>query len=248
MDWLDMRHRQALAEADEPSDAEAVREDERVLAHVVHQLATVTHVVRGTVEMLHPHVTEAGAPALERLERQTQSLTHLVTNLLEFWRHKAGADIVRQDRVAVREVCERARALAAALIGNKEVTVTASVAPGAEWVVSDREKLERILSNLAGNAAKYTARGRIEIGARRANGRVRLTVRDTGIGVAPGDREKIFLPFYQGARGETPSHVGIGLGLALAQDLARFLGTRIAVDGANGAGATFFLDLPAAPV
>ena len=84
---------------------------------------------------------------------------------------------------------------------------------------------------------------RVELRAARENGRVTLAVRDTGIGIPVQEQARIFDPFYRagnGARGES----GVGLGLAVAQDLARLLGSRIVVDSTDRAGSTFSLELP----
>jgi signal transduction histidine kinase len=224
---------------------QATREKARMLAHVAHEVAVPLHVILGTSELLGEHVDELGKACLPRLARQTRLLMAMVDNLLAFSRLEGAEPSLRMEPILVPELWGRVRELAAALVGDKDVRIEVRVESGAEWVASDPEKLERILANLATNAVKYTPHGRVDLYAAPENGQVRLAVRDTGIGIPPSEQERIFEPFYQGGEGRAHP-AGVGLGLALAQDLARLLGTRIVVESREGAGATFSLTLPGA--
>jgi len=126
------------------------------------------------------------------------------------------------------------------------VRLAVRVEPGAEWVESDPGKVRRILANLAVNAVKYTPAGCVELCAAPENGAVRLAVHDTGPGIAPHERPRIFEPFYRGEDGAAPG-AGVGLGLALARELAHALGTEIVVEGRAPEGTTFSLLLPLSP-
>src|SRR5262249_57086408 len=99
-----------------------------------------------------------------------------------------------------------------------------------------------ILTNLAINAVKYTPGGTVELRAARRGGSMTFAVHDTGVGIPLAEQERIFEPFYRGAA-DDGSASGVGLGLALAQYLARLLGTHIQVDSRPGEGARFFLVL-----
>src|SRR5436309_2116262 len=220
---------------------DAPREKPRVLAHVAHDLAAPLHVILGTTDLLAPHVEQA---LVERLRRQTHVLMQMTNDLIEFSRLDAPALWVRNEPVHIPELYQRVQELAAPFIGTKDVRVEVEVEPGAEWVRSDPEKLRQIVTNLATNAVKYTPRGRVVLRAARENGRVMLAVRDTGIGIPAHEQARIFEPFYRAGNG-TNRESGVGLGLAVARDLARMLGTRIVVDSTERAGSTFSLELPA---
>jgi CheY-like chemotaxis protein len=103
--------------------------------------------------------------------------------------------------------------------------------------------LERILLNLAANALRYTRQGGILIGCRRRGGRVRIEVWDTGIGIAPEQRQAIFQEFYQAVHPRV-SGQGLGLGLAIAARLAALLGSRIEVASRPGKGSVFAVEVP----
>jgi signal transduction histidine kinase len=113
-------------------------------------------------------------------------------------------------------------------------------------VRADRSKVEQILLNLLSNAVKFTEPGgSIDITVN-VEDRVRLHVRDTGIGIPAEQLERIFDPFVQIGRSLTSPHAGAGLGLAISRDLARAMQGDLEVESTEGAGAVFTLSLPAA--
>jgi CheY-like chemotaxis protein/anti-sigma regulatory factor (Ser/Thr protein kinase) len=119
------------------------------------------------------------------------------------------------------------------------------VVPTRYAVVSDRALLERVVSNLVANAIRYTERGSILIGCRRANGRVRLEVRDSGVGISAEHLGAIFDEFFQVARktGRRGSG-GLGLGLNIAKRIADILDHRLEARSEPGRGSIFSVDLP----
>ncbi|HEX7940274.1 MAG TPA: ATP-binding protein, partial [Gemmatimonadaceae bacterium] len=115
-------------------------------------------------------------------------------------------------------------------------------------VRADREKLQQVLLNLLTNAIKFTdAGGRITLACHTRDGRVHISIADTGRGVPPDRLATIFEPFVQIDRHRTQeSQQGLGLGLAISRDLARAMGGDISVESTLGAGSTFTLSLPLA--
>jgi CheY-like chemotaxis protein len=114
-------------------------------------------------------------------------------------------------------------------------------------VRSDPALLLRILGNLVGNAITHSGiEGTVLVAARRRGGRVRIEVRDNGVGIAPIHQARIFEEFYQVANTERDRRQGFGLGLAICARVAALLGTRIGLRSALQAGSTFSLELPAA--
>jgi anti-sigma regulatory factor (Ser/Thr protein kinase)/CheY-like chemotaxis protein len=116
--------------------------------------------------------------------------------------------------------------------------------PTRAWVLSDPRLLERLLGNLVSNAVRYTYRGGIVVGVRRAGENLRVEVRDSGIGVAPEHQQLIFQEFFQVANPERDPGKGLGLGLALVERLARRLGHPLYVRSAPGRGSVFGITLP----
>ncbi len=116
-------------------------------------------------------------------------------------------------------------------------------------VAGDAVRLRQTVSQLLGNAVKFTARGEIELTAAASpavDGHFRLsvTVRDTGIGIAAGQIKAIFEPFVRAERGLTRSYAGLGLGLAVVEQLVAFMGGEVEVQSQPGQGATFSFWVP----
>jgi two-component system sensor histidine kinase ChiS len=107
-------------------------------------------------------------------------------------------------------------------------------------------RLQQILTNLLANAVKFTERGRVVVRARPIHDRVEISVQDTGIGIAPDIRERIFESFEQGDGSTVRTYGGTGLGLAVTKKLVELHGGHVAVRSELGSGSTFTFDLPRA--
>ncbi|HVQ16739.1 MAG TPA: ATP-binding protein, partial [Vicinamibacterales bacterium] len=135
-----------------------------------------------------------------------------------------------------------------AVITSSSVPVRCEVTGELPLLRSDRQKVKQVLVNLLSNALKFTATGAIRIDAslETGHGPWRITVHDTGVGIADADRERIFEAFEQAGPPGTVS-AGSGLGLAISRRLARLLGGDVALGRTAGAGSTFVLTLPIEP-
>ena len=140
----------------------------------------------------------------------------------------------------VKEIYEQGKVLAAArdinlLLGQGEPTL----------IQGDAERLRRLLLNLMDNGIKYTpAGGRVTLSLQREGEWASLKVEDTGIGLSPGDQERIFERFYRSAEARSRSEGGYGLGLCIAKSIAEAHGGRIEVNSTPGLGSTFAVFLP----
>jgi signal transduction histidine kinase len=113
-------------------------------------------------------------------------------------------------------------------------------------VQADRKGLQQLLTSLVSNASKYTKDGGvITLGAERMDGRVRIWVKDTGIGISHETLDQVFEPFFQAERGSTRRFAGVGLGLAIARDLARGMNGELSIASEEGTGTTASVLLPA---
>lgn len=235
------------------------------LAVMSHELRTPLNAIGGYAELIelgiHGAVTEAQRTALERIQRSQRHLLGLISGVLDYSRVEAGAVSYRLADVPVTEAVAEAELLVAPQLRAKGLGYTWSGAPPGLSVLADREKLQQILLNLLGNAVKFThARdgkaGRIEVActvdddddgdSTTAGARVRIHVRDTGEGIAPGELERVFEPFVQADQRLTRPHAGVGLGLAISRDLARGMGGDLTAESVPGEGSTFTLTLPRA--
>jgi signal transduction histidine kinase len=220
------------------------------LGNVSHELRTPLASIKGFVDNLLDGV--AGGLAvrqrhyLVRVRDNADRLGRMVSDLLDLTRIEAGKVELTLQALdageAVSEAVETFRPIARA----RPVGLILDVEPGLR-VWADGDKLQQILTNLVSNAVKFTpGGGQVTVrGCRRGSTTVRLDVQDSGPGIAPQDRERVFDKFYQVGRTEGERPDGTGLGLTIARHLVELHGGRIWVEAAPGSGATFALELPA---
>ena len=111
-------------------------------------------------------------------------------------------------------------------------------------VKGDPQRLKQVLTNLVGNAVKFTERGEVSISVDKEDGRLRIAIKDTGIGMNDEELGKLFKPFQQVDGSISRRFGGTGLGLALSQRLIGFMDGRIAVSSEKGCGSTFVIEMP----
>lgn len=238
--------------AEESSAAKA-----KFLSMMSHDLRSPLTTIYGNAELLAESMfgplngeqTEAVRAILEACRTQ---LT-MVTDILEFARMESGRVQVQPTVVAVREAVERAEVLIRVQASEAGLHLMTDCTSDAA-VMADPSRLQQILLNLLTNAIKFTPPdGSISVRCEKREDRVRIEVRDTGVGIAPEDLPRIFSPFVQLENRRAPASSslparGVGLGLAICRDLARAMGGDVTVESTLGAGSTFIIDLPAAPL
>jgi PAS domain S-box-containing protein len=231
---------------------EANRSKAAFLAAMSHELRTPLNAIGGYLDLIdagiYGPVTEAQKQALLRVKKSQAYLLRLITDLLQFARLEAGRLEFREEHFELGEVVAAIApmfATEAAASGVEYVHDDCATAP---TVCGDPARVQQILSNLLGNAVKYTpAGGRISLSCSADDAHVYVRVRDTGPGIPAESHESIFHPFVQmGEATAIPSGGGVGLGLAISRDLARAMNGDITVQSEPGAGSTFIVSLPRA--
>ena len=260
--------RLAHAEAErERAAAERAREDAeeanaakaRFLAMMSHELRTPLTAIGGYAQLLELGVFGNVSPeqkeVLARIQRSQHHVLGLLNALLRFAKLEAGRVQFEVVDVPLGEVFATVAALVEPLARAKDLALEVEAPGPGLAAVADAEKLRQILINLMTNAVKFTTAGRVRLAAEVLSAdAVAIRVEDTGRGIAPSHRERVFEPFVQEARrsspvtdvGEPASEEGFGLGLAISRELARGMGGEIAVESEVGVGSTFSLTLPRA--
>jgi PAS domain S-box-containing protein len=217
------------------------------LSMMSHDLRTPLTSVSGYANLLAGGLlgtlSEEQLQAVQRIRESSDELLTLINDILGFAQLDSGRVTVRPKAVRIADAVTRASRLLHLRLEEEGLTFAFESCAEDAMVHADPDRLQQILLNLLTNATKFTPRGgRIVVSCSRAEDRMRISVRDTGIGISNDQRERIFEPFVQLDTAE--SHRGVGLGLAISRDLARAMGGEIVVDGEVGEGSTFTIELP----
>jgi signal transduction histidine kinase len=231
--------------------ASANRAKAEFLAVMSHELRTPLNAISGYVDMLNLGIkgslTDEQREAMMRIQRNQQHLTALIDDVLSFAKIEEGRLAFAVRTVQLREVLEDVKSLLEPDLIKKDLALACDACDSSVQVRADPEKLRQILVNLLANAVKFTDRaGRITVGAVRDGDTVRVSVRDTGIGIPAEQIARVFEPFFQVSGGMTRRYPGVGLGLAIARDLARAMEGNVSIESRVGEGSTVTLSLPAA--
>ena len=218
----------------------------RFLASVAHELRTPLHAILVAGELVHEstpgqmpesQVRDLGAT----IESSGRHMVHLIDDLVDLSRIEAGRLDLRPTQVVLEHVIEEVKASLARTAENRGITL--ELPQGSRVIVlADPVRLRQILTNLIANALKFTEPGgRVWLEVQSGHASTRITVSDTGIGIAPEHVDRVFLPFEQVSGIGTS---GAGLGLAISRSLAELHGGHLKVKSVPGAGSVFTLTLP----
>ncbi len=230
-----------------------LRDSERARDNFLYH---VTHELRTPLTNIHAYVETLTKPGFDDeqtrkecynvLVSETRRLSSLVEDILSISQLEVGTarielgevDLVKLVRQMVQDNLGRA--------DEKGVELTLKVGPKVPKVRGDKQRLSVLVSNLIGNAVKFTPQGgQVRVSAEVDESTVRLAVSDTGIGIAPEDQPHVFDKFYRSPSAAVQQIPGSGLGLAIAREVARLHGGDIRLDSELGKGATFTVELPA---
>lgn len=246
-----------LAQRQANEELERVSEMKSAFVSVVsHELRTPLTSTRNAIDLVHSgragDLREDQKHFLEMALRNLSRLALIIDDLLDLSKVEAGRLEFRFRRARPEDVLEEARETFLPQAEERAVALELRMEEGLPDVLVDSERLGQVLSNLVGNALKFTgAQGTVTLSAgRRAGGGddVTLEVTDTGAGIPPDELPRIFEPFHQAGDCLTRSVRGTGLGLSIARELVWAHSGEIAVDSVPGEGSTFRVHLPGDPV
>lgn len=223
------------------------------LAMMSHELRTPLNAIMGYTGLLADEVVgpinDTQREQLLRVQGQARHLLGLIEELLSLTRVEGGPGDMQFERVEPVALVEEVMAMLAPAAERKGLRLERHASTPLVPLVTDADKVRQVLVHLLSNAVKFTAAGIVEAEVREvgegAHRAVEFIVRDTGPGIAPADLDRIFEPFWQGARSHAHRASGAGLGLPFARRMALLLGGDILVDSHQGEGSTFTLRLPA---
>jgi signal transduction histidine kinase len=219
------------------------------LAVMSHELRTPLNAIVGYSDLLLLGLPEAlskeAGQAVERILGSADHLRELIDEILSFSRMEAGSEVVHTEQADLGYLVRSVAAGAEALAREKGLDFDLQLPAPSVAILTDQDKLRQILRNLLSNAIKFTTQGEVGLEVGLAGSDLIVHVRDTGPGIAPELRERIFEPFWQLEQGRTRRVSGTGLGLGVSRLLARMLGGDITVESEPGKGSTFTVRVPA---
>jgi protein-histidine pros-kinase len=228
----------------------ASRMKSEFLANMSHELRTPLNGIIGFSELLVDEKVGSLNPKqkefLGDILRSGQHLLQLINDVLDLSKVEAGRMQLSPEPFETRRAIDEICAVVSPLSKKKGIQVRTQVEPAATRVVMDLHKFKQVLYNLLSNAVKFTDDGgsvSVDAGVTPAQ-RLRLSVRDTGIGIEEADLHRVFEEFTQIDSGNGRRYEGTGLGLALTRKLVEFQGGTIGVASRSGEGSVFTVELP----
>lgn len=222
----------------------------RFIAKMSHEIRTPLNGIIGACELLElRRMSRDEADLLRIVADCAAGLRTLVEDVLDFSKIEAGRMTIVAADFALSAVLDDVVAAVGPLARAKGLALVARVDPAvAPCWHGDAGRVRQVLTNLAGNAVKFTDRGEVTIDVTRGGGGLRIDVQDAGIGIAPEDQARLFQAFTQVDGASDRRRHGTGLGLAVCRQLVQLMGGTIGVDSMPGQGSRFWFTLPLARV
>jgi PAS domain S-box-containing protein len=226
----------------------------RFLAAVSHDIRTPANAISLMAELIHraasnPAMSDQIPQMAGELQSSAATLVELVSDVLDVARFDSGKIELQESEFSLAALFNDESRQLSPMAHEKHLKFETETPNPPIWLRTDRVKLGRVIANLLGNAIKFTPRGEVRLGAARMpDGGVRLYVSDTGIGVQPEHRARIFDEFYQLRNPERDRNKGTGLGLAISKRLVDAMGGQIEIDSTAGKGSVFSVTLPPSAV
>jgi signal transduction histidine kinase len=236
---------EATAAARRAEHADQAKSD--FLAYMSHEIRNPLSGVLMLSELaLDGPLTEEKRPELETLHQSANSLQGIVDDLLDLSKIEAGRMVVTVGPFDLELELAQIVDLFWPQASAKSTIISLTFPPEVpRWLCGDGPRIRQIVSNFVSNAVKFTDRGEIDIGVERINGSVRISVRDTGIGIPTQALPLLFSRFTQAD--PAISRRGAGLGLAICKQLAELMGGSVGATSEEGRGSTFWVELPLKP-
>ena len=241
-DVTEIKNAQLKAEAAEASKSE-------FLANMSHEIRTPMNGVMGMAHLLSRcNLGDNEQKLVSLIQRSGAALMTVINDILDFSRIEAGHVILDRREFDLHESIRDVLALLALSAAEKDVELSVDFAEGMpNMFLGDAGRFRQIMTNLLGNAVKFTEQGSVRVFVRQMQTGLMITVKDTGIGIPADKLEAIFNKFQQADVGTTRKYEGTGLGLSIAKRLVNLMGGKIMVDSEVGKGSRFDIQLPLRP-
>jgi signal transduction histidine kinase len=218
------------------------------LANMSHELRTPLNAILGYTELMldqiYGAVPERMHGVLERIQSNGRHLLGLINDVLDLSKIEAGQVTLSIADYSLEDVLQGVVVALESLARDKQLALQLELPVSLPMARGDERRVKQVLLNLVGNAIKFTESGSIVLAAAVQAEFFDISVRDTGLGIAVEEHEKIFEEFHQADNSATKGKSGTGLGLAIAKHIVELHGGRIWVESEVGRGSTFFVSIP----
>jgi signal transduction histidine kinase len=221
----------------------------RFFANISHEMRTPLALLLSPLETLlqryHRNLDDTTREMLLTMQNNGMRLLKLINDLLELIRLEAGRLEIKSESLSVNEFFHGLASAVRQMAENKQIKIETNVSSELSAILTDRDKLEKIVLNLLFNALKFTPpNGKIILRAEKENDDFVLGVSDTGVGIAEKNLPFVFDRFWQADSSSKRKFQGVGIGLALVKELVETMRGSVAVQSEEGKGATFVVRLP----
>ena len=221
------------------------------LASMSHEFRTPLTSILGNseilIDQLQGPLNDKQKKSLKTIEESGNHLLALINDILDVAKLEAGKMTLLWDKVPVRQLCEASLRLIRQSAEHKALKVSSQIDPQVQIIPGDSRRLKQLLVNLLSNAVKFTPHGGtigLDVKGNLADGQVRFTIWDTGIGINDQQQQQLFKPFIQLDSKLSRQYSGTGLGLTLVQRMAELHEGKVAVQSTPGKGSRFSVILP----
>ncbi len=224
---------------------DANRAKTEFLSRMSHELRTPLNAILGFGQLLElePRSEEDGE-SIEQILKAGRHLLELINEVLDLSRIESGHLALSMEPVDARDVIKESVHLLSPMADHAQCDLHLELAESPVMVMADRQRLKQVLLNLLSNAIKYNRpQGRVVVSTEIVEDMVRISVRDTGLGISPEMVERLFIPFDR-LNVESTGIEGTGLGLALSKNLTEAMGGTLSFDSTPGKGSVFTIQLP----
>ncbi len=253
-------HQQLVKAYDRLRDVDKMKTD--FLSTVSHELRTPLTSVLGFAEMVQLKLEDIIFPKIDQndkkaqraintvsrnvaiIHKESKRLTTLINDVLDIAKMEAGRIEWKHLPVAVPEICQQAADATMSLFNKKHIELQMDVQQDLPEIMGDPDRLVQVVINLLSNAVKFTDAGHVSLRASMDSDMIRIDVKDTGVGIHPEDKDKVFDKFKQVGDTLTDKPTGTGLGLTISKGIVEHHGGTIWVESEMGQGATFSFTLP----